>query len=230
MTSSQSLDGAPRDQEGLRRLFRSTLANNLLCGVGLGLWEAVTVSEANHLLPIGGGHIVLILVASAFYALIAMCSSLLASVAVRRLGLSHGVAIAAGPWVLLAICSVSAYRRAALSNARSFLGTLITFGIVCLAVLILVLVVQRDKSRPGMARRFAAAMSLGALALGFVSLVTFVTDLGALQDPELEIRVTETSVEPRETGVRVLLIGLDGVPWKVVESLVREGRLQSCHP
>ncbi len=225
MNSSQAIDSASGGQLGLWTLLRSTLIANLLCGAGLGLWEAVTITRDNLLFPMGAAHLILLFVASAFYAGIAAFSSLLAWLAARWLGLPRGLVIAAGPWVLLVVCSVSAYRSAALSSARSIAGTAITLGILGLAILLLGLVARRDSARPGSAHLFSMAVAVSALGLGFFSLASLAIGLETDSAPDIEAEISQSEPKPHDTGVRVLLIGLDGVPWKVVDPLVRAERL-----
>lgn len=213
------------DRAGLWSRLRWPILPILLCGLGLGLWEAATITRDNLLYPIGSGHWLLLVVTSVFYAAIAFAATLVAAGAVRWLGAPRASVVAAGPWFLLVICVVSIFRSAASSSARSLAGTLMTLGLVCLAILLLVAVIRRDKLRPGSARRFALMVGLSAVAVGLLAVGTIVVPRAFNNNADDEPGTHQVEVGSHDTGLRVLLIGLDGVTWKVVDPLVQAGSL-----
>jgi predicted AlkP superfamily phosphohydrolase/phosphomutase len=197
---------------------------SLLWGCGFGLLEAAHIIEQNHVFPLGGGHVLMTVACMLFYTVIACGAVWLASRApVPRS--AHGRANLAlvGPWALLLNFAVSFYRSRINSAPQTALGTTVTLLIVAAAVLLLWALIRSSGRRADLARGAVVVAGLGLVAFGVLSMVM-------LRGPEVAAIAAEREnhageLSRHETGLRVVLIGLDGVPWKKIDPLVEAGRL-----
>lgn len=104
-------------------------------------------------------------------------------------------------------------------------GTITTLGLIFLAIILMIAVARIDAVRPGSARLFALILGAVAVAVGLVSVGIAASSRAAGEEAAATPGGHQGGVAVHRTGLRVLLIGLDGVPWKVIDPLIHDGRL-----
>ena len=203
---------------------RATLWISLLAGVALGIWEVDYFTRANQLYPVGSGHLVAFIVVGLGFALGALAVSFLFGLLARGTR-GRAMSLPAFPgfaflgWVLL----LSHYRERvgppSDTPMKAAVSIAITVGFLAISVLLYRILARKPKG--------------GSIALGGVAALLIVaggTHLGKAEPPFLSTPPGERLGVAQaggvdETHLRVLIVGLDGGTWKVIDPMMRRGDL-----
>jgi len=197
---------------------RAGLLPAALAAVGYALLELEFFVRRNLLLPWEPGHVTLGLTFLLVHGAVAVGALLASGMLARRLRSLPALAPLA---TLVLIHAISHYRERVNSRPRDLEGTLVTVGIVVVvaAIAIGAAFLIRESTR---ASRVASAAGLAVIGAGVFRCVTATPVGGA--DPVFP-RPEDDRLTAAETGQRVLLFGLDGVTWSVLDPLLAAGRL-----
>ncbi|MEM1250027.1 MAG: alkaline phosphatase family protein [Acidobacteriota bacterium] len=208
----------PRSFEGLFPATAWALAAAAL--------EFVYLVLENLLLPVGRGHVLLVGGLFCLYWLLTLTLWGIARLLERQIPRLRGIAVTAPAVGVLSMLAASHYRMRVNTSPRDLEGTLVTLGILMLGgamVLVGAAVVRSASER--VVRWFGlGGVLLLVVALGFFLVRWRGLEKGATLTSTRESRVLEAGgIE--STGKKVLLIGLDGGDWKVMDPLLRAGKL-----
>lgn len=213
----------------------------LLWGLAFGMLEAAYFTRVNNVYPLGASHIWLALVFSAGFALLA-CLAGGITAAWRRArgdearpggpddatgaGISRSTSILpilAGPWLLLLVLIVSIYRTWINPRPNDLCGNAMSLVCVLAMLVLLVLLARwlRNQSR-GVARVLGGA----GLVLWMGAAVWLATARPSPSPPPPAETVTvEMAGGVQDTGLRVLLVGLDGGTWTIMDPELAAGKM-----
>jgi hypothetical protein len=196
----------------------------LLWGLALGFLETAFFTRANHLYPVGLGHVWISLAVGLAYGLVAFVASVAAARWRRGREAARGVLPALiGPWFLLVIVALSHYRERIDTRADNIQRDLATLAIILVLVILLWVATRALTGRARGTRR--ALTVLGALLVVFGA-VRLATSREAPPLPSAEQTVSVAEVGgPRDTGLRVLIVGLDGGTWEILDPMLAAGEL-----
>ena len=206
--------------------MRPALISASLWALAFGLLETNYFSRENFVLPLTTGHFWLVLIAFFEYLILALIPVVaLAWIARKGAGRTNDALEWSLPgWWLLLILAVSFYRTTVNPTPRTLEGTIWTFLVVGLMVILLWGLTRLDDRFPGLAKRLSV---FGAITLSVVGLVGLLSTLrrssaavGSTEDAE-QISSLDTCLD----CPRVLLIGLDGGDWKVLDPMIERGEL-----
>ena len=203
--------------------LRAALLPGLLAAAGYALLELAFFAPRNLLLPWSpehGGILGLFFLLHAIVALAALgAAAVLTRFAARPLAgtLPFFAPLAA----LVAIHAVSHYRERMNALPRDLTGTLVTLGIVALAVA-LAFALARASRDSGRARRLATVLSVIPVVFGIGKMI-IAEPVGV--ETASAPRHQDDRLRARETGQRVLVFGFDGATWDVVDPLIAAGRM-----
>ncbi|MFH1844921.1 MAG: alkaline phosphatase family protein, partial [bacterium] len=207
----------------------SWLPVNLLWGLAFGMFEAAFFTRANHVYPLGPGHVLLVLVFALVFILIACSAGGLASVLdCRKRSATSATggsvfSLLAGPWLLCLILGISLYRDRINPRPNNTGGLLVTLLVVVAMICLLGLATRWLRGRHDGLQRILIGLGL-VLFLGTGVCLFTAAPLPATPQSEDMITVEQVG-GVHETGLRVLLVGLDGGTWKIMDPLLAEGRL-----
>lgn len=195
-----------------------------LAAVGYALLELAFFARRNLLLPWEPGHLVVGLMFFLVHGAVALGALVVVAVLARQLVPALARSLPAfAPLALLGLVhAVSHYRERVNARPRDLEGTLVTLVIVAVivaAALGLAALFRRSSARAGVA---ASVAGLFVIAVGIVGCVTVVPVGGAVP---VTPRPEDDRLVAADTGRRVLLFGVDGVSWDVLDPLLAEGRL-----
>jgi hypothetical protein len=195
----------------------------LLWGAGFGLLEAAYFTRVNDVFPLGTGHLLLAVFLVLEYTVVALAAPVAVWITRRVWGsLTGPLRLWAGPWFLAFILAVSHYRDRMVLHARSREDLIITVvGMLVLAIILLGLGRRaRDRSPAGIRRVLVAVGALLTVA-GGIGLTTARSRFEIV--PTVDA-VAAADLDPiPDTGVRVLLVGMDGGEWSVIDPLFEAG-------
>ncbi len=196
----------------------------LLWGLAFGFLETAYFSRANEVYPVGFSHFLTALLVGAGYAGSAILIAWITSAAVRWLG-KGGAALPllAGPWFLLLLLAVShhRYRMEIFSQGMAKNGATAT---ITLAFTLLLIVVGRLIA----ARKRGAAPFLIIPAILLSAAGIFLLAAAGPVDQDVRQEAGDPVGDVGgvwDTGLRVLVIGIDGGPWKMLDPLMGQGRM-----
>lgn len=197
----------------------------LIWGAAFGLFEAAYFTRANEIFPFGFGHVILALVLAAEYALVALVAPTAVRITKRLWGgIAAPMTLLAGPWFLLLLLAVSDYRDRRLLHARTKEDLLLTAALIAgFAAAWLALAWLLRRRSPTAVHRVLNGLGVVGILVGVVWLAT---SRSAWPEVDNSGAVTaEEAGEVDETGLRVLIIGMDGGEWRVMDPLMEEGKL-----
>ena len=227
----------------MRSAARPTASPSLLVvvalwGLSFGVLEAAYFTRANQAFPLGFGHLALALLLGLAHAALAWAAGIAARVVPG--GIDRAAArLVAAPAALAFLLALSHYRDRLNTRPRSLEGTLITLGIVAFFALAFLVLRRLAESRPRAARRATLAGGAALLLGGTLWLATLGPDprrdsserlraeleAGATLDWPAESVSAEMVGGADDTGLKVLMIPLDGGAWSVFDPLLEAGRL-----
>ncbi|MGQ0722075.1 MAG: alkaline phosphatase family protein [Candidatus Eiseniibacteriota bacterium] len=177
---------------------------------------------ANESWPVGPAHAVLWVILVAQFGLLASGAALAGALVGRWRPVGAAVTVLAAPAVLLFVLAVSLYRDHTLVHTRPTMNV-VTAAALPVWGLALLLATRAASYRPAAATlRTLRGTGLLALAVGVVALVAN----GAAPDSSPAEYVTPDQVgEVPDTGLRVLIVGIDGGSWSVLDPLLESGRM-----
>jgi len=202
---------------------------SLLWGLAFGMFEAAFFTRANHVYPVGGGHLMLALVFTLGFLVIACLAGGVAAVMSRKPRSDPAadtvsiLPLLAGPWVLSLILAVSLYRDRINDHPNTTGGLVTTIAIVVVFCVLLGLAPRwlRGKQR-GLQRILFGVGTVLFLGTG----VCLFTARPVPPPSQSESTVTVEQVGGvHDTELRVMLVGLDGGTWQIMDRLLAEGRL-----
>ncbi|MFH1843963.1 MAG: alkaline phosphatase family protein, partial [bacterium] len=207
----------------------SWLSISLLWGLAFGTLEAAFSTRVNHVYPVGTGHVLLVLVFTLGFTVIACVAGGLAAVMSRqqRSGTSTNggsvLPLLAGPWLLSLILAVSLYRDRINDHPNTTGGLVMTIVVVVVMIVLLAVFTRWLRGQHHGLQR----VLLGLGTLLFLGTGVCLFTARAVPPPsKSESTVTVEQVGGvQDTGLRVLLVGLDGGTWQVMDRLLAEGRL-----
>jgi predicted AlkP superfamily phosphohydrolase/phosphomutase len=197
----------------------------LLWGLAFATFEIAYFTSSNSAYPVGRGHALLWLLLVVEHTAVAWAAAL-GVLLTRRLWGAAAPALAAwaGPGLLLLILAVSHYRDRMVLHQRAASDLAVTAAIVVVAAAAILLLARWGARRPARITRGIVTVAGGALLAGAVA--SFLTVRSPAADEGPAEYVTAEDVGPIEdTGVRVLVVGLDGADWKVLDPLLRRGEM-----
>lgn len=202
--------------------MRSGLLAALLAALGYGLLETAFVAQRNLLLPWEPRHASLIVLFFAVHGAVALAAWLAAKAMSRIRALGPAFPLFAPAALLIAIHAVTVHRERSGVLPRDLAGTAITLAIVVVFFLAAALLARAFRDRPAAAARAATAIGLGLVVWGAGAMVY-------ARPPDTVRRVpprAETdTLRAVDTGERVFVFGFDGASWKVLDPMMRDGRL-----
>ena len=214
-----------RGQRGARSVSGSIAGTSLLWGFGFAALEAAYFTRANAVYPLGGGHALLVLLLAVEFALISVAASIGTFLVLGRVrSLGRALLPWTGPWLLTLVLAVSHYRDRMVLHARTTGDLAITAAIMLGFGLALLGIVRVAAARPpALTNRVLVALGLAILLGGGGWLVT----ARSSAPPAIPAKPFEVGEAPRpdDTGLRVLLIGMDGGEWGVIDALAANGEL-----
>jgi hypothetical protein len=182
----------------------------------------------DNVYPVGAGHLALALVLAGLHAVLTGGATVAAAVlagAVAPAGLGPALRLTAGPWMAVVLIAVSVYRDhlVMLRSPGTTVDVLVAAGIfgACLAGWVgTSALLARGPARP---RRWA----LVALALAVFggSAVRVATSAPPPWEPPPDAVGADDVGPVEDTGLRVLVIGIDGGTWKTLDPLREQGRM-----
>ncbi|MBN1825515.1 MAG: alkaline phosphatase family protein [Candidatus Eisenbacteria bacterium] len=203
---------------------RVTLWVSLLWGLAFGVWETNYFTRTNQLFPVGAGHAAVAILIGIGYALLALSVSGVACLAYRRWKKRlPALPYLPGVWALLLVLALSQYRERMDTRTDNLQRDGVTL-LIAAAVLALFFVFRSVLSkRP----RFALSLFAGVALLGIVA---GGARLGVAAPPRTAPPPEGTGgVEQAggidETGLRVLIVGLDGGTWEILDPMIERGEL-----
>jgi predicted AlkP superfamily phosphohydrolase/phosphomutase len=209
----------------------------ILWGLAFGALEVSYFTRTNQVFPLGSGHLLLWLLLGAAHFIIAGVGAL-AATAISRVGQRTAARLVGVPVVLFLLLSLSHYRDRINTRPRSVEGTLITLAIIA-AFAVAFFLLRHAASRSLRAAQRTLLVGGGLILIGSLTwLFTLRPDMrfdsslrlrqqleagGTLFEPTES--VTAKMVGYDDTGLRILLIPLDGGTWKVIDPLIQAGRM-----
>ncbi len=199
----------------------------LVCLVWSGafaLIEVAFLTRQNELLPLGMGHLGMVLLFTLGFTVLAAVPAILLSIRplwapLRRWGFPKPAGVVlVGPWLLLLILVVSYYRSYGTITPRSVQGNLVSVALGITFVLGFVLVERRSRD----ASRLRLAILATGLAIGLSGAVSLATVPLPPEPPDPGLAGL---FDRNETGLRILLVGLDGATWEILDPLIERGDL-----
>jgi hypothetical protein len=138
-----------------------------------------------------------------------------------RRGIAISLPYVAPPGILLLIHAVSYFRERKYSLPRDAFGTTMTAVIVLgfLAAIVLAAVVLGKSKRNA---RLFGVLSVVALIFWGAMRVRTASPIGV--EADVAPRAESDRLIASETGQRVLLLGLDGITWEILDPMMAEGR------
>jgi hypothetical protein len=216
--------GTAIEGERAMKMRRFPLLVGLLWGAGFGLLEASYFTRANHVFPLGAGHLGLVLLFALVYVLLAwLAGGAFAVLARGRGNACQAAVLLAGPWFLLLILLVTVFRERIDPRPNDLAGVLGTLAVVATLLAGLVLLARAARGRPTVLRGWLLGLG-GVLLLGGGVLLATSRPVPPLPQPR-ELVTAEDVGGVDDTGLRVLLVGLDGGSWKIYDPLLAQGRL-----
>jgi len=195
-----------------------------LAAAGYTLLELEFFVRRNLLLPWEPAHFVVGLLFLVAHGLVALGALAAASMAARRLAPASAASLPlfAPLATLVVVHAVSHYRERVNARPRDLEGSLVTVGIVVAVAAVWIGVAWLLRASPRRARIVASAAGAVVLGAGVVCCV------GA--DPVGSATASAPRAEgdrlgAADTGRRVLLCGVDGASWDVLDPLLAQGRL-----
>ncbi len=197
----------------------------LLWGLAFGFLEIAYFSSANEAFPVAPSHFVAALILGAGWAAAAYIAGR-AALLVSRRGAKGGESIAsllAGPWLLLTILALSHHRYRTDFFIRGMAKNFVSLAIIAVSIILFIafhrLLASRRKSAPGV---ILAAGALLAVVGVFLLVTAHLPEFPVL--PE-DVNPVAEAGGVRDTGLRVLLVGIDGGPWKMLDPLMKRGKM-----
>ncbi len=216
----------------------SVLPLCVIWGLAFGALEAAYFTRANQVFPLGSGHALLWLVLSLAHFALAGFGALAAG-AISRVGQRTAARMVGAPALLFLVLALSHYRDRVNTRPRSLEGTLVTLAIVAAFAVIFFLLRRLAVHSLRTTQRVVAISGALVMVGGLGWLFTLSPDMRF--DSSLRLRrkleageklyeptesVTAEMVgNPNDSGLRVLLIPLDGGTWKVIDPLIKAGRM-----
>jgi hypothetical protein len=214
----------PLPRRNRQKLGGSLLWVCLLWGTAFGFLEAAYFTRANHVFPLGSGHVFLSLLLVLEYTLAAVVAAGAAYVVLRKSrGRLSAAPLLVGPWFLLLLLAVTHFRDRIDNPTGTAARAVVTAAILVVMTLLLWFVMRLVARNLRVGRRVLQAAAVVLLAAGATWLAT---SRPADLPPLPEETVTADIVGPAaDTGLRVLLLGLDGGSWDVIDPLMKRGEL-----
>jgi hypothetical protein len=212
---------SPSHESWSRTGLGAALGVAWLWALALATLEIAWFIPANESWPIGPGHAALWLILAMQFGLLATGAALAASLVARHIP-GPPLPVLAAPAALLFVLAVSLYRDHTLVHTRPTMNVVTAAAFVawCIA---LWLAVRAASARPtgGTLRALRGLAGVG-LAFGLGALVAH-----RAAPPSLaEEYVTPQDIgQIPDTGLRVLLVGIDGGSWSVLDPLLEAGRM-----
>ncbi len=209
---------------GEKTVRTATIRIGLLWGLAFGFLEIAYFSQVNEAFPVGFSHFIAALLMGVIYGGGLMALSFVVSLIAKRLGQSESVLpLLAGPWLLLLILALSHHRY-----RLDFLNRGMIKNFASLAILIIFLLALFVAQKL-FARRVKGAATLmlgGAIALSIFGIFRLATAGPiSVELPPAGSDPVDEAGGVWENDLRVLLVGLDGGPWKMIDPLVKKGSM-----
>ena len=204
----------------------ASLIAALVWAIALGLLETSYFTRKNFLFPLTSGHLWLFLAFLIEYLLLALIPILAFRwISRREDSRAKDTLVWALPaWWLLLILGVSWYRTTLNPAPRTVEGTLWTLAIVAAMIAFLWVLVRLSERFPRLIRGLSV---LGALAVSVVGLAGLFNLPKSSQaaGPDTSAAGQLPLFATCSECPRVLLIGLDGGDWKVLDPMIERGEL-----
>jgi len=217
--------GGSRHESWAHAWVGAALGIGLLWAVAFAVLELSYFTVENAAYPVGIGHVLLVL-------LLVVQLTLATWIAVAGIrvtgflwrGWTPALATLAGPWLLLLVLAVSHYRDRMLIHQRTLGDLLLTLGMVAVFGVVFLLLGAWGSRRPAALLRRVLAGAGGLLLVGSVA---WFLSIASPEDDTAPVDyvLAEDVGPPVDTGLRVLIVGLDGVDWKVADPLIEQGRM-----
>ncbi|MEE9270827.1 MAG: alkaline phosphatase family protein, partial [Candidatus Krumholzibacteria bacterium] len=224
MATNSYASATPLPRRDREKLGGFLLRVCLLWGAAFGFLEAAYFTRANHVFPLGSGHVLLSLFLGLEYTLAAALVAGAAYVVLRKSrGDLSAAPLVVGPWFLLLLLAVTHFRDRMDTPPGTAARAVVTVAILVVMTLLLWFASRLVARNLRAGRRVLQAAAVVLLAAGALWLVTSHPADSPPLPPET---VTADMVGPAaDTGLRVLLIGLDGGSWNVIDPLIERGEL-----
>lgn len=205
---------------------RGVLLVCFLWATAFGLASAALFTRSNHVYPVGMGHAWLALLLTGAYTVLALGAVLAGRLLERWWPTARpSLPLWSGPWLLVLVLALSVYRERINTHPRTLGGTLVTLAILAIMVAILALVVRWTRFER------CRAAGTGLAIVGLLGCLAGAVWLGTAKpvyaDPPANAVSADLAGPVTDTGLRILLLGMDGGDWKVFDPLLAEGRLKA---
>ena len=196
----------------------------MLWGLAFGFLEIAYFTQVNESFPVGFPHFMTAIFTGAIYAVVGLAFAWLVSLVMRRLGESESVVpLLAGPWLFLLILALSHHRYRLEFLNRGMTRNLASLAIVVISIVVLLVLRRLLARRPKAVAALMLGAAMGMSVFGIFRLAT----AGPITSefPPANSDPVEEAGGVWENDLRVLLVGLDGGPWKTLDPLMKEGKL-----
>jgi hypothetical protein len=204
--------------------MRPGLVPAVLAALGYALLELAFFARRNLLLPWEAEHVFLGLMFFVVHGVVALAALFAAGLLTRRLApsLANSLPALAPIATLVLVHALSHYRERVNARPRDVEGSLVTIGIVVAIVAATIVAAYLIRGSSKRASAAATTLSLAIVAAGALRVLTAAPVGGvAATTPRPE----DDRLAAVDTGQRVLLLGVDGASWDILDPLMKEGRL-----
>ncbi|NNE43513.1 MAG: hypothetical protein HKN12_04850 [Gemmatimonadetes bacterium] len=220
------MSNGSRDESWSAPWAGAALRIGIIWALAFTFLELTFFTTVNSAYPVGTGHFLLgVLLLVQFTVITWMAAAGVRITGFLWRGITPALATWAGPWLLVLILAISHYRDRMVVHQRHISDLLITAGIgVGMVAVLLLLGAWSARRSAGTTRRILTGLGVATALVGFGWFFIERTDRDAYVPPT-EYVMAEELAPPHETGIRVMIVGLDGVAWKVADPLIEAGRM-----